>query len=499
MTPDQVKLVQDSFAKVAPIADDGGRAVLRPPVRDRAASARDVPRRHDRAAQEADGDARHRGQRARTISTRILPAASALAKRHVGYGVQAGHYPVGRRGAAVDAGARARPGLDAGGRGGLDRRLHDAVGLHDQRSVRPEGRVNLLGLSPRRGREEKNTAATLRRTLGPQRCGASMVQRSSMSEPLVVIGNGMAAARFAEELSSRALGRYAVAVVGEEPRLAYNRVLLSSVLAGEVASSDIELKSVALVARSRRHAALRLPRDRDRSAGAHASRWRTAASLPFSKLVFATGSQPIRPPLPGMELPGVHHVPRPRRCLDHLASRRRGRPRGGHRRRAARPRSRLRPRQSRRARHGAAPDGPPDGAPARPARRRDAPARGRGQGHRGRAQRRDGGDQRARSRRGRRAQGRPHHRGRRRRGRRSASARMPIWRATPASRSKRGIVVDDGLETSVAGIHAIGECAEHRGVCYGLVEPAYEQARVLARRLAGARGALSRAACSRPI
>ena len=85
-----------------------------------------------------------------------------------------------------------------------------------------------------------------------------------MSEPLVVIGNGMAAARFVDELSTRALGRYAVAVVGEEPRLAYNRVLLSSVLAGEVASSEIELKPHALVARPRRHAALRLPRDRDR-------------------------------------------------------------------------------------------------------------------------------------------------------------------------------------------------------------------------------------------
>jgi nitrite reductase (NADH) large subunit len=50
---------------------------------------------------------------------------------------------------------------------------------------------------------------------------------------------------------------------------------------------------------------------------------------------------------------------------------------------------------------------------------------------------------------------------------------------------ERGIVVDDGLETAVAGIHAIGECAQHRGLCYGLVEPAYEQAAVLARRLAG--------------
>jgi nitrite reductase (NADH) large subunit len=49
----------------------------------------------------------------------------------------------------------------------------------------------------------------------------------------------------------------------------------------------------------------------------------------------------------------------------------------------------------------------------------------------------------------------------------------------------RGIVVDDQLTTSNPDIHAIGECAEHRGLCYGLVEPAHEQARALARRLAG--------------
>ncbi|OZA85886.1 MAG: hypothetical protein B7X76_05405 [Azorhizobium sp. 39-67-5] len=49
----------------------------------------------------------------------------------------------------------------------------------------------------------------------------------------------------------------------------------------------------------------------------------------------------------------------------------------------------------------------------------------------------------------------------------------------------RGVVVDDGLATSDPDIFAIGECAEHRGTCYGIVAPAYEQARVLARRLAG--------------
>ncbi len=39
-----------------------------------------------------------------------------------------------------------------------------------------------------------------------------------MGEPLIVIGNGMAAARFVEELQKRALGRYAIAVIGDEPQ-----------------------------------------------------------------------------------------------------------------------------------------------------------------------------------------------------------------------------------------------------------------------------------------
>src|SRR4029079_9439028 len=44
---------------------------------------------------------------------------------------------------------------------------------------------------------------------------------------------------------------------------------------------------------------------------------------------------------------------------------------------------------------------------------------------------------------------------------------------------------DDHLQTGASDVFAIGESAEHRGICYGLVEPAYEQARVLARHLAG--------------
>ena len=55
----------------------------------------------------------------------------------------------------------------------------------------------------------------------------------------------MATVRLVEELGRRALGRYAIAVVGEEPRLAYNRVLLSSVLAQEISRDEIELKPAA--------------------------------------------------------------------------------------------------------------------------------------------------------------------------------------------------------------------------------------------------------------
>ena len=66
-----------------------------------------------------------------------------------------------------------------------------------------------------------------------------------MSEALVIIGNGMAAAKLVDELARCALGRFAIAVIGDEPRLAYNRVLLSSVLAGEATSQEIELKPAA--------------------------------------------------------------------------------------------------------------------------------------------------------------------------------------------------------------------------------------------------------------
>ncbi|CEG26407.1 nitrite reductase large subunit NirB [Bacillus sp. B-jedd] len=49
----------------------------------------------------------------------------------------------------------------------------------------------------------------------------------------------------------------------------------------------------------------------------------------------------------------------------------------------------------------------------------------------------------------------------------------------------RGIVVDDFMRTSVPFIRAVGECAEHREIVYGLVAPLYEQGKVLAAHISG--------------
>src|SRR6202161_317456 len=115
----------------------------------------------------------------------------------------------------------------------------------------------------------------------------------------------MATARLVDELARVALGRYAIAVIGDEPRLAYNRVLLSSVLAGGAPSHDIELRPASWW----RDRAVTLKygcRATEIDVGRHELKIANEESVSFSRLVLATGSTALRLNLPGADLAGVH-------------------------------------------------------------------------------------------------------------------------------------------------------------------------------------------------
>ena len=306
-----------------------------------------------------------------------------------------------------------------------------------------------------------------------------------MSEPLIVIGNGMAAARLVDELARRALGRYAVAVIGEEPRLAYNRVLLSALLADEVGFDDIELRP----ARWWRDRGVTLRYGVRATAVDAAARNVTLAGgtrLSFSKLVFATGSQPIKPDIPGMDLPGVLTF-RDVDDVNAIAAAKAAGTRvvvigGGL--------------LGLEAAYGLAKAGARvtllhlmDRLMERQLDHRAALMLQRAVEARGIAVRLQA--QTARIAGNGKVEGVELHDG-------TTIAADAVVVAvgiranaalarTAGIEVGRGIVVDDHLETNAAGVHAIGECAEHRGCCYGLVEPAYEQAQLLARRLAGER------------
>ncbi len=304
-----------------------------------------------------------------------------------------------------------------------------------------------------------------------------------MSEPLVIVGNGMAAARLVDELAKVALGRYAVAVIGDEPRLAYNRVLLSSVLAGETASHDIELKPAAWW------------RDRgvtlkygcvatEIDVGRRELKIANEESIAFSRLVLATGSTPLRLNVPGADLAGVHTF-RDSRDVDLLLTL------AAQKKRVVVVGGGL---LGLEAAYGLAKAGAPVTLihlmDRLMERQLDAPAAALLKSlveRKGIKILLDANTARLHGET--RVEGLELTDGRR------IDADAVIFAAGIRPNSalardaglpvNRGIVVDDCLQTGAADIFALGECAEHRGTCYGLVEPAYEQARVLAQHLAG--------------
>ena len=303
-----------------------------------------------------------------------------------------------------------------------------------------------------------------------------------MSDPLVMIGNGMAATRLVDEITKRSLGRYAIAVIGEEPRLAYNRVLLSAVLAREVHARTSSCGRHVGGAIGVSRCCMAGQRAQSIPNPARAARRRRDVALRQGCACHRFAPDPAQ--RPGHGAARCDDVPRSRRCRQHRSgcttaragrcdrwwsARARGRPwpaKAGVRVTILHLMDRLMERQL--DAHGAS------------MLKRAVEARGiavqlnaetvriRGRGRAQSVVLKDG---------------------------KHIEADLVVVAAGIRPNVElahgadlgvdRGILVDDHLQTSRPGIYAIGECAEHRGVCYGLVEPACEQARVLAAHLAG--------------
>ena len=121
---------------------------------------------------------------------------------------------------------------------------------------------------------------------------------------LVMVGNGMAGVRTLEELLKIAPDLYDITVFGAEPHPNYNRILLSPVLAGEQTLADIVLNPVEWYAEH--GITLHLGKkvvDVQRSRRVAVADDGTEA--PYDRLLIATGSNPFIPPLPGKDLDGV--------------------------------------------------------------------------------------------------------------------------------------------------------------------------------------------------
>jgi assimilatory nitrate reductase electron transfer subunit len=301
---------------------------------------------------------------------------------------------------------------------------------------------------------------------------------------VVVVGNGMAGARLVAELRRRDR-TLPVTVFGAERTRPYNRVLLSNVLAGASRPADIGLTDPEWYAENDVEVRLGVPvTGIDRDAGTVTSA--DGAVTPYETLVLATGSTPVVPPLPGLAAEGVvvfRTIDDCRTILRHAETARAAVVVGGGL-------------LGLEAARGLAGRGLPVTVVHRPGhlmdRQLDAEA--------GDVLRRVLGDL-----------GVGTVLGARMTAARSAGGRVagvelddgtvlpadlvvlacgvrPETRLARAAglTVDRGILVDDRLRSvDDPRVHAIGECAQHQGTVYGLVAPAWEQARVLAARLTG--------------
>src|SRR6187401_1851567 len=141
----------------------------------------------------------------------------------------------------------------------------------------------------------------------------------SRRQKLVIIGNGMAGARLAEDiLANDNEHRFDIVMFGDEPYGNYNRILLSNVLNGSQDAKEIFLNPLAWYDENgiTLHAGKRVTAiDREaKTVSAVSSAGEPPAgspeptpvlTVPYDYLVFATGSRPFIPPIPGTPLRGV--------------------------------------------------------------------------------------------------------------------------------------------------------------------------------------------------
>ena len=300
---------------------------------------------------------------------------------------------------------------------------------------------------------------------------------------LVVLGNGMAAGRVLDELFVRAPDRYDITVFGAEPRVNYDRIMLSPVLAGDKQFDDIIVHDDAWYARHNvdlRKGEAVVAIDR----ATRSVRTQSGTVEPYDDLIIATGSRPILLPIPGAELPGVVTF----RDLDDVNAMLTAAKQGGN---AVVIGGGL---LGLEAAAGLAANGMKTTVvhlmPTLMERQLDPNAAYLLQ----KAIEKRGievltgantnailGDSKV------------------------TAVRLQDGRTLPADlvvmavgirpntalakeaglEVKRGLVVDDFLRTNDENIFAVGECVEHRGQCYGLVAPLYEMAKTLGATLAG--------------
>ncbi|HKE20295.1 MAG TPA: FAD-dependent oxidoreductase [Kofleriaceae bacterium] len=125
----------------------------------------------------------------------------------------------------------------------------------------------------------------------------------SQRQKLIVVGNGMVGFRFCRELAQCAPDRYRTTVFAEEERPAYDRIHLTSVLHGR-RIEDLTLAPRSWYQHNRVELVLGDPIvsiDRRRRVAVSSS----GREAPYDRLVVATGAEPVVPAMPGCDLPGV--------------------------------------------------------------------------------------------------------------------------------------------------------------------------------------------------